>query len=202
MQAETAWTLKSSKRDANRTSSSSYSISKIADNLLLSKQTTYLNSDAADLTEKWKMNSLQCCCLPSRCHLQFLKKVLSSAGASDIILHKLEWRHGTRLVSGCVDVPSLPFHLKEKGSATGTLPKFGHWVNHPPPVYELRLQHFVFNYFHYREAFLCSKLTFFCFICLIVYQTSWYCAIARVDMKNLAGSVSARINQTSSGCVQ
>ena len=37
--------------------------------------------------------------------------------------------------------------------------KFGHSVNHPLPVYELRLRHSVVNNFHCRETLLCSKLT-------------------------------------------
>ena len=39
--------------------------------------------------------------------------------------------------------------------------KFGHWVNHPLPSYELRLRHFVVNNFQCREEFPCSKLTSF-----------------------------------------
>ena len=43
------------------------------------------------------------------------------------------------------------------------------------------------NNFHCREAFLRSKLTFFCFVCLIIYQTSWNFAIDKVDEKNVTG---------------
>ena len=55
------------------------------------------------------------------------------------------------------------------------------------------------NNFRCREAFPCSKLTSFCFVCLIIYQTSWNFA---TDKEECSRNVPARNNQTSSACVK
>ena len=81
--------------------------------------------------------------------------------------------------------------------------KFGHWVNHPLPLYELRLRHFVVNNFQCREEISMLKIDFFfCIMCLIIYQASWYFATAIVDAKTIARSVPAWNNHTSSACVR
>ena len=52
----------------------------------------------------------------------FHKKILSK----DIILHKLEWRHGTRLVSGLRKRSLVPFYLGGEGTATRRLETDGY----------------------------------------------------------------------------
>ena len=81
------------RHDVNRTSSSSYSYKNtllIFSYILKAKYIFSIGRWIANLLEKMRMNSVQSCCLSLR------NKILSN----DIILHKLEWRHGTRLVTG------------------------------------------------------------------------------------------------------
>ena len=66
------------------------------------------------------------------------------------------------------------------------------------PVYELRLRHFVVN--NFQRSCYAQNWLLFCILCLIIYQASWYFATAKIDTKNVTGSVPAWNNQTSSAC--
>ena len=104
MRTETAWTFKSSFVIAmlieHRPLLNLYQKSLIIFSYILkAKYVLELRRWIANLPEKWKIDSLQSFLFIS-ITFTLTRTTLQKILTSNIILHKLEWRHGTRLVFG------------------------------------------------------------------------------------------------------
>ena len=81
--------------------------------------------------------------------------------------------------------------------------KFGHWVNHPLPVYKLQLRHFVVNNSVPLSWCVSMLKIYFSFVSCVWWFIKWVdISLSLSKCEESSRSVPARNNQTSSTCVK